>query len=295
MMHIMGINSWTSQVRADSPLSFWIFWWLINIQPGYLVFQQDNACTIKPYMPSRFVRQFGYDKLYIGNPNASFRFSGNLFEGARAWYYSSAGGTGAIFSLPQQMPNSFMSPGFYTWYIIANTLPGFGINTSCIKAIKFMYNAIKGPITSQMRGMNEYLEAEKEAGRYEAAQESKRGAETTIECSARKSHQVATKSTQSFYSKGDSSCKKAQKGSEAEVPSQGVSRLEMGLEKILSGNKDSKKEEELAAPLIRSQHSRGPAVSVGTEVVKEPQLEVASTSLMTSEKDQRCDRALQAL
>jgi len=31
-----------------------VFWWLINIRPGYLLFRQGNSCTIKPYMPSRF-------------------------------------------------------------------------------------------------------------------------------------------------------------------------------------------------------------------------------------------------
>ena len=41
----------------------------------------------------------------------------------------------------------------------------------------------------------------------------------------------------------------------------------MGLEMILSGNKDSEKEEELASPLIQSRHSRGLAVSVGKEVI----------------------------
>ena len=68
-----------------------VFWWLINIRPEYLLFRQGNSCTIEPYMPSRFARQFGYDQLYVSNPNAKLSFSGNLFEGARAWYYSVAG------------------------------------------------------------------------------------------------------------------------------------------------------------------------------------------------------------
>ena len=63
-----------------------VFWWLINILPGYLIFWQGNSCTIEPYMPSRFARQFGYDQLYVGNPNAGLCFSGNLFEGSRTWY-----------------------------------------------------------------------------------------------------------------------------------------------------------------------------------------------------------------
>jgi len=60
-----------------------VFWWLINIRPGYLVFQQCDSCTIEHYMPSRFARHFGYDQLYVGNSNTGLRFSDNLFEGAR--------------------------------------------------------------------------------------------------------------------------------------------------------------------------------------------------------------------
>ena len=72
-------------------------------------------------------------------------------------------------------------------------MPGFGINTLCIKAIKSAYNARKGSKASRMRGMNGYLEVKKEASTYEVAQESERGAETTEECSVRKSRQVVVK------------------------------------------------------------------------------------------------------
>ena len=108
-----------------------VFWWLINIRPGYLLFRQGNSCTIEPYMPSRFARQ-----LYIGNPNADLSFSGDLFKGARAWYYSVAGGTKAIFSLPHKTPNCYTSLSFCTWYSLASRMPDFRINTSCIKSIK---------------------------------------------------------------------------------------------------------------------------------------------------------------
>ena len=121
-----------------------------------------------------------------------------------------------------------------------------------------------------MQGMNEYLKAEKEAGRYEAAQESERGAEITEKCFARKSRQVAAKRTRSSSSESESSRKKAWEGIGAKVPSQGVFRSEMGLEKILSGNENSEEEKRLAPPLIQSQRSRGPAISVGTEVAGEP-------------------------
>jgi len=65
-------------------LPFSVFWWLIIIQPGYLVFRQGNSCMIEPYMPYQFVMQFGYDQLYVDNPNPNLRFYENLFEGARA-------------------------------------------------------------------------------------------------------------------------------------------------------------------------------------------------------------------
>ena len=71
-------------------------------------------------MPCRFARQFGYDQLYIGNPNLRLRFSGNLFEGAQAWYYSVVGGTGAIFTLPHKTLNFYASFDFFcgtSWQI----------------------------------------------------------------------------------------------------------------------------------------------------------------------------------
>ena len=82
-----------------------VFWWLINIRPGYLVFRQGNSCLIEPYFPSRFARQFGYGQLYIGNLNLRLSSSGTLFEGARAWYYFVVGYMGVKFSLPQKVPN----------------------------------------------------------------------------------------------------------------------------------------------------------------------------------------------
>jgi len=114
-------------------------------------------------MPSRFARQFGYDQLYVGNPNAKLSFGGNLFEGARAWYYSVAGGTKAIFSLPHKTPNCYTSLSFCTWYSLASKMPGFSINISCIKSIKATYKD-KLESNKRARGMEEYQAAEKEAG-----------------------------------------------------------------------------------------------------------------------------------
>ena len=106
-------------------LSAGAFWWLLNIRPGYVLFRQGTSCTIEPYMPNRFARQFGYDQLYVGNPNARLAFEGNLFEGARAWYYSVAGGTGVTFRLPLEGPKCRTSFSFCTWYSQAIQTPDF--------------------------------------------------------------------------------------------------------------------------------------------------------------------------
>ena len=95
-------------------------------------------------MPSHFARQFGYDQLYIGNPNTGLRFSGNLFEGAQAWYYSVTGGIGGVFGLPHRTPNCYTSLSVCTWYFIASRVPSFGMNTSYIKSIKASYKVKSG-------------------------------------------------------------------------------------------------------------------------------------------------------
>ena len=112
---------------------------------------------------SRFALQFGYDQLYVGNPNASLCFSENLFEGARAWYYSVVGGTKAVFSLPHKTPNCHTSLGFCTWYSLASRMPDFRINTSYIKSIKASYET-KLESNKRVRGMDEYWAAERETG-----------------------------------------------------------------------------------------------------------------------------------
>jgi len=48
-------------------------------------------------------------------------------------------------------------------------VPGYGINTSCIKAIKSTYSAYKGSKTTRKKRMNEFLEAELEVGQEEVA------------------------------------------------------------------------------------------------------------------------------
>jgi len=117
---------------------------------------------IEPYMPNRFARQFGYDQLYVGNPNAQLAFSGNLFEGARAWYYSVAGGTKVLYSLPHKTPNCYASLGFCTWYFQASKIPGYSMERSCIKSINASYEE-KLASNKRMRGIDEYQAAKREA------------------------------------------------------------------------------------------------------------------------------------
>ena len=88
---------------------------------------------------------------------------------------------------------------------------------------------VRDPRPSEKKGINEYLEAEKEAGIYEVAQESERIVETTKGHSARKFHQAVAKHAQPSSSKGGSRRKKAQKGSETEVPLQGAFQSGLGL------------------------------------------------------------------
>ena len=49
------------------------------------------------------------------------------------------------------------------------------MNSICIKQIKALYHAKKGSKNTRLKGMNEFLEAELEAGRAEAADISERG------------------------------------------------------------------------------------------------------------------------
>ena len=95
------------------------FTWLLNIRPGYHLFRREIECWIEPYTHSRFARQFGYDQLYVGNPNSDLTARGTLLEGARAWFYSVAGGTGVTFSLPSLQPKLLCSLNFGCWFLAA--------------------------------------------------------------------------------------------------------------------------------------------------------------------------------
>jgi len=133
----------------------------MSIRPGYLIFRQGDTCMIEPYLPSRFARQFGYDQLYVGNPNTDLHFSGNPFDGARAWYFHVARGMEVLSSLPPRSPNAYINLGFCNWYVVANTVLGYEMNTSCIKAIRFSYCAYRGSKTVRKKRMNKFLRLRK--------------------------------------------------------------------------------------------------------------------------------------
>ena len=66
-----------------SPMSRGVFEWLVSIRPSHLLYRSGDTCYLEPYVPSQFARQFGYDQLYVGNPNLDLAFMGSLIDGAR--------------------------------------------------------------------------------------------------------------------------------------------------------------------------------------------------------------------
>jgi len=68
---------------GKTSLSKGIFEWLVSIRPSHLVYRSGDTCYLEWYVPSWFARQFGYDQLYVGNPNTNMAFMGSLIDGAR--------------------------------------------------------------------------------------------------------------------------------------------------------------------------------------------------------------------
>jgi hypothetical protein len=86
--------------------------------------------------------------------------AGDLFEGARAWYYFVAGCTGAMFHLPQKVPNLQATLGFSSWYSVASSRPGYNLNNTCIKEIKAYFDSKVGSPRSRLPGRGEFLDSE---------------------------------------------------------------------------------------------------------------------------------------
>ena len=91
---------------------------------------------LEPYVLSRFAHQFGYDQLYVGNPNTCLAFMGSLIDGARAWRYFIVGCTEARLCMPLRTPNHLTMLGFCKRYNASTFNPSvFNINSSGVKLI----------------------------------------------------------------------------------------------------------------------------------------------------------------
>jgi len=62
----------------------------------------------------------------------------------------------------QKVQNSYASLRFCAWYIIADSVPGYNINSICVKKIKAMFQAKKGSKSTRLKGMGEFLQSELE-------------------------------------------------------------------------------------------------------------------------------------
>jgi len=112
------------------------FNWLVNIRLSHSLYRCENVIFLESYVPYIFVRHFGYDQLYVGNPNPRLGRTSSLIDGTHAWRYIIAGCTGARFCMPQQTPNLLTSLGFCQWYYLSNSyVPEFKINISGVKLI----------------------------------------------------------------------------------------------------------------------------------------------------------------
>jgi len=98
--------------------------------------------------------------LYIDNLNLSLSTSGNLFEGARAWYYFVVGCTGAIFSLPEKVPNSYVTLSYSNWYALASAIPDYNINSTCLRGIKAHFDMKSTSSKTRLPGAKEFITSE---------------------------------------------------------------------------------------------------------------------------------------
>lgn len=129
----------SSKAGNDTSLPREAFYWLLNIRLGYLVYVPGRTPVLEPYVPCRFARQFGYDQLYVGNPNSDLRCRGTLFDAARAWSYNIAGCTGVRFRISPWKEEPKMTLSYCTWYVEARETPGFDPEESFMADIRAHY------------------------------------------------------------------------------------------------------------------------------------------------------------
>lgn len=58
-----------------------VFPCLLCIHPVHLLYRSGNHWELDTYLLSCFARQFGYDQLHVGSPNAALAFEGSLVDG----------------------------------------------------------------------------------------------------------------------------------------------------------------------------------------------------------------------
>lgn len=114
-------------------------------------------------MSSRFARQFGYDQLYISNPNLELAYKGSLLDGERAWNYNFTVGTEATFELPLQTPKFNLSLNFYKQFSAIVQSQNFGWSPSCLRYIQAKYvEKIVSPHATSVMGLVEFRPAVEE-------------------------------------------------------------------------------------------------------------------------------------
>ena len=82
----------------------------LTFSPGV---QERRYLLLRVVRPQPFVRQFGYDQLYVGNLNINLAVMGSLIDGACAWRYFITSCTEARLCMPLRTPNLLMTLGFY--------------------------------------------------------------------------------------------------------------------------------------------------------------------------------------
>lgn len=130
-------SSFIDKGTTISKLSSGVFAWLMFIRPSHLIYRNGNNCTFEPYLPSHFVRQFGYDQLYVGNATPGLGNSGGLIDGVRGWRYFIMGYTGATFTLPAPELAWRLLHSFAQFYCYINQFSkDFDVRTSFRKSVE---------------------------------------------------------------------------------------------------------------------------------------------------------------
>ena len=91
---------------------------------------------------------------------------------------------------------------FCAWYVIADSVPSYNINNTCIKRIKAMFQAKKGSKNTCLKGMDEFLQTELEVNPTRATRHGEKPAEESRQkCSQGVAKRTQPKSTDAGTSK----------------------------------------------------------------------------------------------